>query len=80
MYFLGPLNVSVGHDVGEYCEVCPAGALMRVRTFSAARTAAAPPFVIPSPSALFTMNSVRPAFAIFSLPPTRSESALVSIT
>ena len=48
----------------------PVGALIRANTFSAARMAAAPLLVMPSLNALLVLNSVRPAFATTSLPPT----------
>src|SRR5262245_49151778 len=80
MYFLGCANVSVGQAANWYGDDAPVGALMRSNTRSAERTAAAPPLVMPVAKAFPTLNSVWPALASCSFPPTWSASALVSIT
>ena len=64
MYFRGPLKVSVGHTAGDTASSVRRRAhagqhLLRRQNGRGA------PLVMPSPSALFTMKSVRPAFAIF---------------
>src|SRR4029450_7079647 len=80
MYLRRCGNVSVGHAAVGNGDCCPVGALIRVKTFSADRMAAAPLLVMLSLNGLLVLNSVRPAFAIRSFPPTWSGAALVSMT